>query len=130
MTNALGSFDYEDNEGIKQFLQSMSKYTLNYEVTLSEKPKVVLLNHQKPITNKNHQPCNTKISMSFFPKAKTRDNFQNRFNSKWIWGKKKSASGIWISLYQKLISTVYSLMARFYDLSFLWLIFSSEVYLW
>lgn len=76
MTKALGSFDSEDNEGRKQSLQSMSKYILNCKVTVSGKPKVVLVNHQIPITNKTHQPCTTKASMSFFPKAKKRSNFR------------------------------------------------------
>lgn len=33
MTNALCSYHFEDNEGINQFIQKMSKYMFNYQTT-------------------------------------------------------------------------------------------------
>lgn len=47
MTNALCSFRFEDNEGIKPFFQKMSKYTcLTIKSLKDGKFRVILLNHQ------------------------------------------------------------------------------------
>lgn len=49
MTNALYSFCFEDNEGIKQFFQKMSKYMcLTIKSLKDGKFKMVLLSHQLP----------------------------------------------------------------------------------